>query len=138
MANRIYVKLACATGLCLFGLQNPGFAQEAKYPAERISLVVGFAAGGFADTAARVIGAGLEKRLGQTVIVENRDGPSGNTAAAAVAGAAPDGYTILVTTTSLAISPKAYASLDQLAGTRRHLLTSICGVASRIFEGVRS
>lgn len=112
MATRFFGKLACASALCLFAFQTSGFAQEAKYPTDRISLVVGFAAGGFADTAARVIGAGLEKRLGQTVIVENRDGASGNIAAAVVAGAAPDGYTILVTTTSLAISPKAYASLD--------------------------
>ena len=81
-----------------------GPANAQPYPASRITFVVAFAAGGVADTLARLVGNGVEKRLGQSVVVENRGGAGGNIAAAAVAHAAPDGYTVLVTTTALAIN----------------------------------
>ncbi len=82
-------------------------AQDA-WPAKRISLIVGFAAGGFADSVARVIGAKLSDRLKQTVIVQNMEGAGGNTAARQVSISAPDGYTFLVTTTGLAINETLY------------------------------
>jgi tripartite-type tricarboxylate transporter receptor subunit TctC len=94
--------------IALFGLvalantAAPAAAQT--YPAQRITFVVGFAAGGVADTVARLVGQGVEKRLGQSVVIENRGGAGGNIAAAAVAQAAPDGYTVLATTTALAIN----------------------------------
>ncbi|MCC6777912.1 MAG: tripartite tricarboxylate transporter substrate binding protein [Hyphomicrobiales bacterium] len=72
------------------------------YPTRPITVIVGFAAGGFADTVARVIGGKLSERLGQNVVIENRGGAGGNIAASAVAKAQPDGYTLLVTTTGLA------------------------------------
>jgi tripartite-type tricarboxylate transporter receptor subunit TctC len=65
---------------------------------------VGFAAGGVADVIARTVGEKLGKRLGRAVTVENRGGASGSLAAKSVSDAAPDGYTILATTTSLAVS----------------------------------
>jgi tripartite-type tricarboxylate transporter receptor subunit TctC len=74
------------------------------YPSRNITFVVGFAAGGFADSFGRLVGQKLSERLGQTVVVENRGGAGGNIAAKSVAGSAPDGYTILVTTTALAIN----------------------------------
>ena len=74
------------------------------YPANKITLVVAFAPGGVADTLARLIGQGVTERLHQSVVVENRGGAGGNIAAAMVARAAPDGYTLLVTTTALAIN----------------------------------
>ena len=88
-----------------------------SFPSSRITFVVAFAPGGVADTLARLVGQGLEKRLGQSVVVENRGGAGGNIAAAAVAHAAADGYTVLVTTTAIAISEtlrknKGFAAAD--------------------------
>ena len=96
-------------GACEAGAQT--------YPARDITFVVAFAPGGVADTLARFVGKGLSERLGRTVIVENRGGAGGNIAAAAVARAAPDGYTLLVTTTAVAINEtlrpnKGFAASD--------------------------
>jgi tripartite-type tricarboxylate transporter receptor subunit TctC len=74
------------------------------YPANKITLIVGFAPGGIADTLARLVGQGLGDRLHQTVVVENRGGAGGTIAAGIVARAEPDGYTLLATTTALAIN----------------------------------
>jgi tripartite-type tricarboxylate transporter receptor subunit TctC len=74
------------------------------YPARDITFVVAFAPGGVADTLARFVGKCLGEKLGRTVIVENRGGAGGNIAAAMIARAAPDGYTLLVTTTAVAIN----------------------------------
>lgn len=84
----------------------------AQYPSKRINLVVGFAAGGFADTLARTIGQKLQEKWGQPVTVDNRAGAGGNTAAKFVASAAPDGHTILVTTTAIAINETLYKQRD--------------------------
>jgi len=82
---------------------RPAAAQT--YPtANKITLVVAFAPGGIADTLARIIGQGLSDRLHQSVVVENRAGAGGNIAAGFVARAEPDGYTLLATTTALAIN----------------------------------
>jgi len=74
------------------------------YPTNKITIIVGFAPGGIADTLARLIGQGLSERLHQSVVVENRSGAGGNIAAGLVARAEPDGYTLLATTTALAIN----------------------------------
>ena len=74
------------------------------YPARDITFIVAFAPGGVADTVARFVAQGVGAKLGRNVIVENRGGAGGNIAAAAVARAAPDGYTLLVTTTAVAIN----------------------------------
>jgi tripartite-type tricarboxylate transporter receptor subunit TctC len=95
--------LAAAVAAC--GLAQPVRAQT--YPTQNITFVVGFAAGGIADVVARLVGQKLSERLGHTVVVENRGGAGGNLAAKAVSGAAPDGYTILATTTSLAVNETA-------------------------------
>jgi tripartite-type tricarboxylate transporter receptor subunit TctC len=85
-------------------------AQAQTYPAaNKITLVVAFAPGGIADALARLIGQGLSERLHQTVVVENRGGAGGNIAAALVARAEPDGYTLLATTTALAINETLFA-----------------------------
>jgi tripartite-type tricarboxylate transporter receptor subunit TctC len=77
------------------------------YPAQNINFQVAFAAGGIADVIARLIGLKLSDRLGHTVVVENRGGAGGNIAAKLVSTAAPDGYTLLVTTTGLAVNETA-------------------------------
>jgi tripartite-type tricarboxylate transporter receptor subunit TctC len=82
-------------------------AAAQTYPSQNISFVVGFAAGGIADVVARLVGQGLSERLGHTVVVENRGGAGGNLAAKFVSAAAPDGYTILATTTGLAVNETA-------------------------------
>ena len=91
--------------LFVAALAQPVRAQT--YPTQNITFVVGFAAGGIADVVARLVGQKLSERLGHTVVVENRGGAGGNLAAKAVSGAAPDGYTILATTTSLAVNETA-------------------------------
>ena len=77
------------------------------YPTQNITFQVAFAAGGIADVIARLIGQKLSDRISQTVVVENRGGAGGNIAAKLVSGAAADGYTLLVTTTSLAVNETA-------------------------------
>jgi tripartite-type tricarboxylate transporter receptor subunit TctC len=82
--------------------RQPANAQT--YPNRKITIVVAFAAGGFADTMARLAAQGLSDGLHQSVVVENRPGAGGNIAAALVAHAPADGYTLLATTTALAIN----------------------------------
>jgi tripartite-type tricarboxylate transporter receptor subunit TctC len=91
---------AAATLLAFCAVQ----ADAQTYPANKITMIVGFAPGGLADTLARLVAQGLTDRLHQTVVVENRSGAGGNIAAGLVARAAPDGYTLLATTTALAIN----------------------------------
>src|SRR5580700_11701949 len=86
------------------------------YPsANKIPLIVAFAPGGIADTLARLIAQGLSDRLRQSVVVENRGGAGGNIAAAAVARTEPDGYTLLATTTALAINETLFTNKEFLA-----------------------
>ena len=87
-------------------------AQDVKYPAKKVDFIVAFAAGGFADTLARFVAQKLNEKWGQAVIIENRGGAGGNTAARQVRGMEPDGYTVLVTTTAIAINPTMYKTLD--------------------------
>jgi tripartite-type tricarboxylate transporter receptor subunit TctC len=70
--------------------------QPASYPVKPIRAIIGFAAGGNTDVAARVIGKKLGDLLGQPVVIENRPGAGGGIAADAVASASADGYTLLV------------------------------------------
>jgi tripartite-type tricarboxylate transporter receptor subunit TctC len=87
------------------GVAQPLSAQG--FPTQTITFQVAFAAGGIADVVARLVAQRLSERLAHTVVVENRGGAGGNLAAKAVSGAAPDGHTILVTTTSLAVNETA-------------------------------
>jgi tripartite-type tricarboxylate transporter receptor subunit TctC len=81
-----------------------GQASAQPFPSHDITFIVAFAPGGVADTVARLVAQGVGAKLGRNVVVENRGGAGGSIAAAAVARAAPDGYTMLVTTTALAIN----------------------------------
>jgi tripartite-type tricarboxylate transporter receptor subunit TctC len=81
-----------------------GAAAQEAWPNKRLNMIVGFAAGGFADSVGRAIARKLGERLKQPVIAQNLDGAGGNIAARHVSIAPPDGYTFLVTTTSLAIN----------------------------------
>ena len=87
-------------------------AQAQPWPQRHVSVVVGYAAGSGADTVARFLADELRARTGQPFVVENRPGAAGNLAAQAVARAAPDGHTLLVTTNSThGINPSAFRQL---------------------------
>jgi tripartite-type tricarboxylate transporter receptor subunit TctC len=88
------------------GLAAPALGQE-RWPTRNITMVVPFPPGGQADLAARPIAAALERILGQSVIVENRGGAGGAIGNAGVAKAEPDGHTILMTLSSLAVLPES-------------------------------
>ena len=72
-------------------------AQAQGFPTRSVTLTVGFAPGGGTDTAARIVAKKLTDNIGQSVVVENRAGAGGNIAAQHIANAAPDGYTIHLT-----------------------------------------
>src|SRR4051812_11982946 len=73
-------------------------AQAQTYPSHPVKLIVPFPAASATDQVARLIGAELQAALGQPFVIENKAGAQGSIAAAEVAKAAPDGYTLLVTT----------------------------------------
>src|SRR5260221_3700341 len=87
-------------------------AQPAAYPSRTIHLVAGTAPGGITDTLARTSAEGLSARLGRLVVVESKDGATGNLAIEHVAKSPPDGYTLLlVAGGNVVITPFLYASL---------------------------
>ncbi|MBL8384225.1 MAG: tripartite tricarboxylate transporter substrate binding protein [Burkholderiales bacterium] len=90
------------TALALAGLAPPALAQA--WPAKPIRMIIPFAPAGPADLIGRPTGQKLSELLGQPVIIDNRAGAGGNVGAAAVAKSAPDGYTVLVTTTAFAVN----------------------------------
>jgi tripartite-type tricarboxylate transporter receptor subunit TctC len=104
--KRIYFAIACILGALAF--ESAG-AQT--YPNRPVRIVVPFPAGGAVDSVARIVGQKMSASLGQPVLVENKPGAGGNLAAEMVARAAPDGYTILLTTNGHAISPSLYRTL---------------------------
>ena len=91
----------------------PASAQEdpSKYPTRPVHIIVGFSAGGGNDIIARIFGQKLSERLGQPVIVENKPGGGAIVATEYVAKSGPDGYTLLVGASGMAVNPAVYARL---------------------------
>jgi tripartite-type tricarboxylate transporter receptor subunit TctC len=87
------------------------FAGAQSYPVRPVRIMSGFPPGGVNDTYARLIAQWLSERLGQQFIVENRPGAGGTIAAESLARAAPDGYTLLLTTSADAWNATLYDSL---------------------------
>src|SRR5688572_3431618 len=87
--------LRLCAAVALLGLMvAPAVAQQPAWPKRAITLVVPFQAGGSADIIARATADHISAALGQPIVVDNRGGAGGNVAAASVAKAPPDGYTI--------------------------------------------
>jgi tripartite-type tricarboxylate transporter receptor subunit TctC len=108
MFRRQFQSVIMLAGVAALALSGADPAAAQQYPVRPITAVVAAAAGGYADAVARIIAEKLGTRLGQNVVVENRGGAAGNIGAKAVASATPDGYTMLVTTTALAINETLY------------------------------
>jgi tripartite-type tricarboxylate transporter receptor subunit TctC len=122
---RILLGLALAVGLPALACQ----AQTATYPDRPVKIVVGFAAGGGTDVAARVLAQKLSQTLGQSVVVENRPGASGMIAAEAVAKSTPDGYTLMMgTQTTLAVAPALYRKFS-IDATRDFAGVAMAGIS---------
>ena len=104
LARRGFLHLAAAVALP--ALSRGASAQA--YPSRPVRIIAGFATGGNVDIAARLIGQWLSERAGQPFVVENRPGAGSNIAAEVVAKAAPDGYTLLLTTAANAVNVTLY------------------------------
>ena len=94
-----------SAALCLAVALAASDAHSQQYPAKQVRVIVPFAAGGTPDVVARVIAQQLSTQTGQTFVVENRPGADGVVGSQAVAESAPDGYTILVTSSSFVVNP---------------------------------
>jgi tripartite-type tricarboxylate transporter receptor subunit TctC len=121
----------------LASLAQPAWA--APYPDRVIRMIVPFAAGGPVDVMARLVAQDLSARFGQPVIVENRPGAGGTIASKLVAGAEPDGYTLLFASAgSLAISPSLYKNLgyDPVGGFAPVAIVANHPLAMAVHPGV--
>lgn len=96
--------------LAATGFSRPSFS--ATYPDRPIKIVQGYAAGGNADSIARVVGTDLSQALGQSIVVEAMTGAGGNIAAASVARSKPDGYTLLLAMGGHSVAGAIYNKLQ--------------------------
>jgi tripartite-type tricarboxylate transporter receptor subunit TctC len=101
-------KTALRSALALLFVWAAPLAFAQSYPSRPITLVVPYAAGGGNDVIARIVAERMSTALGQQIVIENRGGAGGTIATRQVAHAPPDGYTILIATSSLAINPSLY------------------------------
>ena len=110
--KRLAIAVAIGLGLCTLTVSPRVLAQPAAWPSKPLRLVVGFAPGGNVDITARTLAPALSESFGQPVLVENRAGAGGNVGAEAVARSVPDGYTLLLGASSLAVNVTLYSNLS--------------------------
>jgi tripartite-type tricarboxylate transporter receptor subunit TctC len=101
--------LACLS--CLAALPPLLASAQGAYPNKPIRVVVPFAAGSTTDIIARAITDKMSQSMGQALVIDNRGGASGTIGQQAVATAAPDGYTIMIHSSSHTVSPSTFAKL---------------------------
>ena len=123
--------LSVAAPLCLISAH--AIAQQA-YPTKAVRIVSPFAAGGSTDLLARIFSPRLNNAWKQPIIVDNRPGAGGNTGADLVAKAAPDGHTLLVVASNLAINPSLYARMP-FDTTRDLAPVALIGRAANVLVG---
>ena len=115
MLENIFVKFApCAALLCGAGfaaVSAVNAADSAAYPSKPIRLIVPFAPAGSADALARTIQPALSEALGQTLVIDNRPGASSTIGTDMAAKAAPDGYTLVLITTTHTVNPSLITRL---------------------------
>ena len=128
MTRRIFVWLACLWGLGVLGVLGDAAAVAQTYPTRPIRVIVPFAPGGSPDIVGRILGQQLSEQMGQPFVVENRSGADGLVGAQLVAAAAPDGYTLLVTSSSFAINPSFHSTMPFDAVKDFEPVTNICAV----------
>jgi tripartite-type tricarboxylate transporter receptor subunit TctC len=122
-------KLLAATGaIALSSLLTAGAFAQAAWPAKPITLVVPFNAGGPTDTVARSIAASMTKSMGQSVVVENKNGAGGTIGAGFVKNAQPDGYTFLLHHNGMATAPSLYRKLAYNPLTDFEYVTQVADV----------
>src|ERR1700704_309086 len=110
--RRISVLLAACGALAAWGSAAAETPAAQSYPARPITLVVPFAPGGSASTAARSVADKMSETLGQQIVIDNRGGAGGTVATRAVAKSPPDGYTLLViTSATVGTSPSLFQNL---------------------------
>lgn len=134
----IFKRVLGAALLAALALAGPAQAQD--WPTRLIQLVNPYPAGSVTDLLARALAPGLSARLGQPVVVVNRDGAGGSVGIASVARAAPDGYTLTFSaTTPLIVSPMmradtgySFASLDGICQTYDHAFALIVAQGSAL------
>src|ERR1043166_7852833 len=98
-------------GIATASLASPGIALAQAYPSRPIRWIIGFAPGGAADVAVRMVAEGMSERLGQSVVVDNRPGAGTNIPNGAVTRAPADGYTIGIVTPANAVNATLYDKL---------------------------
>ena len=105
------MKLLTTALTAALALTVPQTAQAQAYPSKPIRLVLPFPAGGPTDIVGRILGQKLSEALGQPVVQDNRPGAGGNLGADQVAKSPPDGYTLLLSSPSISISPSLYKKM---------------------------
>ena len=111
ISNRL-LRLLCTVFSLVLCASIAGAALAQSYPNKPIRIIVPAPAGGGSDLVTRIIGLKLAATFGQPVIIDNRGGAGGNIAAELAAKASPDGYTLVVVTSQLAINPSLYRNLS--------------------------